>query len=227
MVLFRSAVKQVARRHGHHASFMCRPRLPNVMSSGWHLHQSLRDAAGGNAFASTDGAPLSATGLHWLGGLLAEARAAAVFTTPTLNGYRRYRPMSLAPDRAVWGIDNRGVMLRVLGRPGSAMTHIENRVGEPAANPYLYVASQVVAGLAGLAARRDPGPSADAPYATDAPLLPTTLDAALTALDASAVFRAGFGDGFIDYLLRLKRAEIARFNAEVSEWEQREYFDLF
>jgi glutamine synthetase len=207
---------------------MCRPRLPQVMSSGWHLHQSLRSRADGrNAFASTDGAPLSPTGMHWLGGLLAEATAAAAFTTPTLNGYRRYRPMSLAPDRALWGIDNRGVMLRVLGRPGAASTHIENRVGEPAANPYLYLASQVVAGMAGLAAQCDPGPSADAPYETPATPLPATLGAALTALETSAVFRDGFGTAFVDYFLRLKRAEIARFEAEVSEWEQREYFDLF
>ncbi|RTL62504.1 MAG: glutamine synthetase, partial [Hyphomicrobiales bacterium] len=43
MILFRSAVKQIAHRHGYHATFMCRPRIPNVVSSGWHLHQSLRD----------------------------------------------------------------------------------------------------------------------------------------------------------------------------------------
>ena len=42
MILLRSAVKQIARRHGYHATFMCRPKLPNVMSSGWHLHQSLQ-----------------------------------------------------------------------------------------------------------------------------------------------------------------------------------------
>jgi glutamine synthetase len=41
------------------------------------------------------------------------------------------------------------------------------------------------------------------------------------------VARAGFGADFVDYYCRLKRAEIARFEAEVSEWEQREYFDLF
>ena len=41
MVLFRSAVKQICHRHGYHATFMCRPRIPNVVSSGWHLHQSL------------------------------------------------------------------------------------------------------------------------------------------------------------------------------------------
>src|SRR5271155_2007134 len=41
MVLFRAAAKQIARRHGLFASFMCRPALPNLFSSGWHLHQSL------------------------------------------------------------------------------------------------------------------------------------------------------------------------------------------
>ena len=51
MILLRSAVKQIARRHGYHATFMCRPKLPNVMSSGWHLHQSLT-RNGLNAFTS-------------------------------------------------------------------------------------------------------------------------------------------------------------------------------
>src|SRR5262249_4424075 len=100
MVLFRSAVKQVAARHGYHATFMCRPHLPNVMSSGWHLHQSLRDRkTGRNAFADA-AQPLSAVGMHYMAGLLAHARAATAFSTPTLNGYKRYRPFSLAPDRA-------------------------------------------------------------------------------------------------------------------------------
>lgn len=228
MVLFRSAVKQVARRHGYHATFMCRPRIPNVMSSGWHLHQSLVSrATGRNAFIGEDGALLSATAMHYLGGLLHHARASAVFSTPTLNGYRRYRPYSLAPDRAIWGIDNRGVMVRALGTPGDAATRLENRVGEPAANPYLYLASQLLFGLEGIAQARDPGPSADTPYEATAPMLPRSLAEALAALEESSVAREAFGDMFIDYLLRIKRAEIARFEAEVTEWEHREYFELF
>jgi glutamine synthetase len=75
MVLLRSAIKQIARRHGYHASFMCRPKLPNVMSSGWHLHQSLRKD-GRNAFVS-DAEDLSATGRHYLAGLLAHASASS------------------------------------------------------------------------------------------------------------------------------------------------------
>jgi glutamine synthetase len=228
MILFRSAVKQVARRHGYHATFMCRPRIPNVMSSGWHLHQSLKSrATGRNVFATDGDGLLSPIAKHFLGGLLAEARAAAAFATPTLNGYRRYRPNSLAPDRAIWGIDNRGVMLRALGTPGDAATRIENRVGEPAANPYLYMASQLAFGLHGIATQADPGPPADTPYETQAAPLPRNLAEALSALEASTVARDAFGDAFINYYLRLKRAEIARFEAEVSEWEQREYFELF
>ncbi|HVC12989.1 MAG TPA: glutamine synthetase family protein [Burkholderiales bacterium] len=229
MVLFRSAAKQLLRRHGYHATFMCRPKLPNVMSSGWHLHQSLRARAdGSNAFIpqAADG-QLSALGKRWLAGLLAHARGAAALSTPTLNGYKRYRPMSLAPDRVVWGRDNRGAMLRVLGGAGDPGTRIENRAGEPAANPYLYFASQVYCGLDGVARKLEPGPSADAPYEARAETLPHTLAEALACLRADAVLREGLGEGFVDYYCRIKEAEIARFNLEVSDWEQREYFELF
>jgi len=228
MVLFRSAVKQICRRHGYHATFMCRPRLPNVMSSGWHLHQSLTHTDGTNAFIPAEaGAPLSATGRHFLAGLLAHARGAAALSTPTINGYRRYRPYSLAPDRIVWGRENRGAMLRVIGGPGDPGTRIENRVGEPAANPYLYFASQIACGLDGIERRLDPGAPDDAPYESKGPLLPRTLAEALAALREDPVLREGLGAGFVDYFCRLKEAEIARFNLEVSEWEHREYFDLF
>ena len=229
MILFRSAAKQILRRHGYHCTFMCRPRIPNVMSSGWHLHQSLnRLSDGANAFIPDKaGDQLSEVGRHYLGGLLAHARGASALSTPTINGYKRYRPNSLAPDRVLWGTDNRGAMLRVLGGQGDPATRIENRVGEPAANPYLYFASQILSGLDGLARKLDPGPSADAPYDTKADLLPATLAEALAALRADDCLRQGLGSAFVDYYCRIKDAEIARFNLEVSEWEQREYFEMF
>ena len=229
MILFRSAAKQILRRHGYHASFMCRPKLPGVMSSGWHLHQSLvaRDD-GRNAFAGDgDENPLSPVGRHFLAGLLAHARAAAAFATPTINGYRRFRPNSLAPDRATWGFDNRGAMVRVIGGAGDPGTRLENRVGEPAANPYLYFASQIHAGLDGIARRLEPGPSADRPYEAPAALLPRSLEEALAALHDDTELVEAFGPKVIDWYTRIKRAEIARFESEVTDWEQREYFDMF
>jgi glutamine synthetase len=201
------------------------------MSSGWHLHQSLVDADGGNVFAAR-GSEDAATGLSregrlFLAGLLQYAAPAAAFTTPTINGYKRYRPNSLAPDRVAWARDNRGALLRVISGTSAVATRIENRCGEPAANPYLYLASQVVSGLAGLEAGLEPEPAVDAPYQVEAARLPLSLAEALDALERSETLRSGFGDGFVDYYLLIKRAEVARFNATVTDWEHREYFDLF
>jgi glutamine synthetase len=96
-------------------------------------------------------------------------------------------------------------------------------IGEPAANPHLLR----LADLGLTDAQAGSRPSADAPYETQAPTLPQTLADALAALRADACLREGLGSGFVDYFCRIKDAELARFNLEVSEWEQREYFDLF
>ena len=139
------------------------------------------------------------------------AAASTAFATPTINGYRRYRPNSLAPDRAAWCYDHRGVMLRVLGAPGDPGSRIENRLGEPAANPYLYILSQIVAGLDGIEHKLDPGPPDDDPYNADRPMLPKSLPAALDALEREPLYRAQLGEVFVDYYLKLKRNEAGRF----------------
>jgi glutamine synthetase len=228
MVLFRNAVKQICRRHGYHATFMCRPKLANSMSSGWHLHQSLRSRKDGrNALAGDGPDSLSPLGRCYLAGLLAHARASAAFCTPTINGYKRYRPYSLAPDRVTWGRDNRGSLIRVVDGLGSESIRFENRIGEPAANPYLYFSSQVFTGLDGIRRQLDPGPPADAPYEAKAPTLPRTLNEALTDLKSDACLREAFGEVFVDYFIAIKRAELNRFELDVTDWEHREYFELF
>jgi len=229
MVLFRSAVKQVCRRNGLHATFMCRPGLPNLFSSGWHLHQSLRPrGTTDNAFVpETDGDLLSQLGRNFVAGILEHGRAASVFSAPTINGYKRYKPYSLAPDRLGWSRDNRGAMLRIVGGAGDMATRVENRAGEPAANPYLYLASQVLMGVDGVARNLTPPAPSDTPYATDGPLLPQSLYEAVAELKQSQFFRRELGDRFVDYLVGIKEAELSRFMSEVTDWEHREYFEVF
>jgi glutamine synthetase len=237
MVLFRNAVKMALRRAGYHASFMCRPPFPNIMSSGWHLHQSLVDAGTGrNLFRREAPAPgstpehaghtLSDVGSHYLAGLLAHARGMAVFCTPTANGFGRFRPNALAPQSVLWGRDNRGAMLRVIGDCGDEATRIENRIGEPAANPYLYLASQVHAGLDGIERRLAPPPATDAPYGGQGESLPTSLGEALQALRDDAVLGTAFGADFIQYFSRIKQSEQQRFEQaeDRDEFQRREYF---
>ncbi|MBA2963290.1 MULTISPECIES: glutamine synthetase family protein [Ramlibacter] len=240
MVLFRSAVRQSLRRAGYHATFMCRPPFPNIMSSGWHLHQSLVDKATGvNAFlrelpadGSTDADAshtLSAVGEQYLAGLLAHARGMAVFCTPTVNGFGRFRPNALAPQSVLWGRDNRGAMLRVIGGCGDAATRIENRIGEPAANPYLYFASQIHAGLDGILRGLSAPPATDAPYGEANAKLPTTLGEALDALRDDPALIEGFGGAFCDYFTQVKRSELARHDQaeDKTDFMRREYFSRF
>jgi glutamine synthetase len=238
VVLFRSAVKQMCQRRGLLATFMCRPALPNFFSSGWHLHESLLSPDGRNAFASPD-ETLSLAGRQFVAGLLEHALPMTVFATPTINGYKRYRPYSFAPDRVCWAVENRGALVRVQGAPGDENSHIENRMGEPAANPYLYMAANIAAGLDGI--RREltpPAPIESDPYAAEAPALPASLAEAVDALERDGFYRKAFGDAVVDYLIQMKRAEVARYDAavaehppaegqDVSDWEMREYFEFY
>ena len=230
MLLFRTAVKQICRRHGYHATFMTRPALANFFSSGWHLHQSLCDMnSGENKFTNhqNDGHTLSLLGRQFVAGVLENSSAATVFSTPTINGYKRYTPNSFAPTKITWAQENRGALIRVLGEPGDPATHIENRAGEPCANPYLYMASQIVAGMDGMSRQLELGPPDAAPYESDKAYLPKSLMNAVTELDRSALYREKFGDTFVDYLLAVKQSEIDRFLSHVTDWEQREYFEVF
>jgi glutamine synthetase len=228
MVLLRAAVKQVCRRMGLLASFMAKPALPNVYACGWHLHQSLFDTATGkNAFAES-GVLLSDIGLHFVGGLLEHARASTAFSNPTINGYKRLNANPLAPNRVLWSGDNKGAMCRLVGGMGDPATHIENRSGEPAANPYLYMGSQIVAGLDGMANKIDPGGPLSDPYAqTQRPSMPASLNEAVDALAASTMFREALGDEFINHYVSVRRHEIGRFQSYVTDWEHREYFETF
>jgi glutamine synthetase len=162
-----------------------------------------------------------------------------VLASPTINGYRRFRVNSLAPDRVAWGTDHRGVMLRVLAGAGDPASRIENRIGEPSANPYLYIASQLVTGRDGIANRRDPGQPETDPYTSQRPMLPKSLTDALIHFEKEPLFTEQFGKLFVDYYAKVKRTELGRYESylrdnnvdpageETTAWEQDEYFDFF
>jgi len=242
MVLFRSAVRQALRRAGYHATFMCRPPFPHIMSSGWHLHQSVvHRESGCNAFmretAQPEGAPdqaralLSDLGAHYLAGLLSHGSGMTALCTTTVNGFGRFSAHAMAPQSIVWGQDNRGAMLRVVGGPGDPATRIENRLGEPAANPYLYMAAQIYAGLDGIDRACDPPPATLTPYAESqaqgsSPRIASDLKAALQALRDDCVLSAAFGPDFVHSYALIKNLEQERFDAasDKLEFARREYF---
>jgi glutamine synthetase len=213
--LLKAAVKELAVRAGLVATFMGKP-FNDQGGSGFHVHLSLTAADGRNALADGDSPLLG----HLLAGILDHAGALAALLSPTVNAYRRLVPNSLAPTHANWGHDNRLAFVRIPPERGHG-TRIEVRGGDAAANAHLIVAALLAAGLDGIERELDPPPPMD----PQAPPLPRTLDTALDSIAADERLVTALGAELIETFIRLKRFEMSRFNAWVSDWELDEYLD--
>ena len=226
--LFRSMVKKLAHDRGQHASFMAKPKMPNSAANGWHIHQSLIETATGrNVFTPKEDGALTQAASSWIAGLLENAAASCIMTNPTVNGYKRFSAYQLAPNRILWGADNRGAMIRALLFAEDQASRIENRAADSSANPYLALASQIFSGLDGLERRLDAPPAAKRAYEDEASPLPADLLSAIEAFEASPLYRRVPGEEFVAYLSAIKRPEWDRYAMAVSDWEQAEYFNMF
>jgi len=222
----KSAVKDIAAQHGLVATFMGKP-FNDQGGSGTHLHVSLnRDER--NAFdAPREEDGVSAELRAFTAGVLAHAAGLMAFLNPTINAYRRIRPDSLAPTHANWGWDNRTTFIRIPPERGGA-TRIEIRVADGAANPYLAIAAVLAAGAHGVREGLTPPRPVDGDaYRADreliCPALPASLDAALEALEGDTVLHRTLGPQIVETFLAVKRFEIERHRAWVSDWEIAEY----
>jgi glutamine synthetase len=224
--LLKSAVKDIAAQNGLLATFMGKP-FNDQGGSGTHLHLSLnRDER--NCFHAPEGADgVSDEFRHFIAGVLAHAPALMALLNPTINAFRRIQPDSLAPTHANWGWDNRSTFIRVPPERGGA-TRLEIRVGDGAANPYLAIAAVLAAGTDGIRRKLDPpAPVAGDAYRADPDAagdqLPGTLEDALDALEADEVLTSALGAQICADFLAIKRFEVERHRAWVSDWEIAEY----
>jgi glutamine synthetase len=224
---FKAAIKDLATREGLLATFMGKP-FNGDAGSGFHLHLSLCDEHGANAFTEEAGDEGCAEVLrHFIAGVLVHAPALMAFLNPTVNSYRRIDPHELVPTRACWGYDNRFGLVRVPPERGGA-TRVEMRLADGSANPYLATAALLFAGLDGI--RRELTPPAavaglvyELPEEEQGDPIPLSLDAALEALEADATLRDAMGAQLTDTFLTIKRFELERYHRHVSDWDLAEY----
>jgi glutamine synthetase len=222
---FKAAIKELARANGHLATFMPKP-FNDEGGSGFHLHFSMWDPAGETPlFDDPDGPDgLSKVARHAVAGILAHAPALAAVSNPTINSYKRFGPDTLAPWLIDWGMDNRSAMVRIPPERGSA-SRLELRLGDASANPYLAIAGMLGAALLGVRNELEP-PEPLVGYGYDpekADALPTSLPAALEALEADRELVEVIGEPFVNMFLAYKRDEIERFNSWITDWEFNEY----
>ena len=148
---------------------------------------------------------------------------------PTPNCYHRVKPYTFAPSNVSWGQQDRSALVRI--KADDDRTHLEMRAGSAASNPYLLGVRRA---RCRPARRRRPRRSCASSRATttseDNPALqkfPQTLDAALDALEADQEMREMLGEEFVRVFAAVKRFELARFHSHVSDWEVKEYLELY
>jgi glutamine synthetase len=221
--LFKTAVKEIAARHGLIPTFMAKWNAELPGSSG-HLHQSLWDSGKHkNLFYSPDGG-MSALMKHYIAGLVANLPELAAVICPTINSYKRTVPGAWAPINATWGVDNRTTAIRAI--PGSSKsTRVELRLSGADINPYLAMAASLAAGLDGIERKLElPPPTVNA-YAGDAAPLPRTLAAATKLFRESKMARCWLGDEFVDHYASTREWEVRQFEKAVTDWELARYFE--
>jgi glutamine synthetase len=236
--LVKMAVSELARKHGMIGTFMPKP-FSNRTGSGAHFHISIGNATTRNLFHDPDdpqGLELSEMGYHFLGGLLAHARALAAVCAPTVNSYKRLvvgRALSgatWAPAYIAYGDNNRTGCVRI---PGG---RLELRLADAGCNPYLVTAAVIAAGMDGVRRKLHPGPMNNNNLYEATPeelraqgigLLPQTLHEALNAFEEDEVVQDGLGEPLAKEFLRLKRMEWTEYARHVSDWECDRYLEFF
>ena len=162
-----------------------------------------------------------------MAGILAHAGAMMPLAGPTANCHHRLKPQTFAPSNVSWGVEDRTALVRVKST-GDEDTHVEMRGGAAAGNPYLSAAGMLAAGLLGIEKKLALAPEFDGPGESDpdAPKLPGGLEEALAGLEADTDMRALLGEDFVQLFLTVKRFELARFLAHVTDWERDEYLEI-
>jgi glutamine synthetase len=228
VVALKIAIKEVARSLGLEATFLAKPtNRAETPPSGYHMHQSLLGADGGNLFCDPDTPERPAeTGRHYIGGQLAHAAAMTALAAPTVTAYKRYQPGTWAPIQICWGVQNRTALVRYL--PAAADSRIENRLGSSDANPYLLASAMVAAGVDGVRRRLEPGEPAVGNLFDDIRYerLPACLLEALDALSRDAVLSGALGENFARTYTELLRFDWGRYLNHVSDWEVAEYREM-
>jgi len=228
-VLYKHAAKEIAWKHGRAVTFMAKWD-ERYAGSSCHIHVSLWDPDGRRSLFDGDGqlGPIRCSPIfRWfLGGWMKHLRELFAFFAPYPASYKRYVTGSFAPTGIAWSWDNRTAGFRIVGQ-GQAL-RIECRAAGADANPYLAFAASLAAGLDGIEQHVEPPPAfeGDVYGARDLPQVPHSLVESIAALAESPWARATFGEAVLDHYLHFFRTEQRKFDAAVTDWERRRYFEM-
>ncbi|MCR4962670.1 MAG: type I glutamate--ammonia ligase [Firmicutes bacterium] len=231
---FKYVVRQVAQRHGLHATFMAKPIFGRP-GSGMHVNQSLFKDGQNVFFDPENPRKLSQEAYYYLGGLLKHAPAFTAITNPTVNSYKRLVSGYEAPVYIGWAGKNRSPLVRIPEKRGQS-TRIELRSPDPSCNPYLAFAAVIAAGLDGIEKQIAPPEavernvfalSEEERKKMGLALLPANLKEAVDQLSRSELMYDTLGRHVCSRFINAKYAEWEEYRAQVTDWELARYLNKF
>jgi len=225
-IVLKQCLKELADSFGISVTFMAKFQQKGAGSS-CHLHLSLRKGDSNIFMGDEEFGPIMASKeFGWfLGGWIKFVPDVMVFYAPTINSYKRYIDESWAPTRLAWSSDNRTAGFRVVGSGESL--RIECRIPGADCNPYLAFAASIASGLKGLEGQISPPECfmGDVYSARDLPHVPKTLEKSLHHFAGSEFAKEAFGSEVVDHYSHFYQKEIDAFNATVTDWEKKRYFE--
>jgi glutamine synthetase len=228
-ILFKTAVKEIAYKHGIMATFMAKIN-ENLPGCGGHVHQSLWDLEQQKNlfYDESDTMKLSALAKSYIAGQLHCLPYILPMFAPTINSYKRLVEGAWAPTTLTWGLDNRTVALRVLAGSASA-TRVETRVIGSDVNPYLAMSACLAAGLYGIKnkmALQQPATIGNGYRDYSNGSIPTTLIEATNKMKESPLAKEILGDVFVDHFCMTREWEWKQHLKSVTDWEMKRYFEI-
>jgi glutamine synthetase len=228
-VLFKTAVKEIAYKHGIVATFMAKidESLPGC---GGHVHQSLWDGEGKNNLFYSAKEEMNMSGMfrNYIAGQLFCLPHILPFFAPTINSYKRLVEGAWAPTTLTWGVDNRTVAVRVLNGSNKSC-RLETRVIGSDVNPYLAMAACLASGLYGIKNKielKQPATIGNGYRDYSNGRLPRTLDEATQLMKQSGIAKEILGEDFINHFTLTREWEWKQHLKAVTDWELKRYFEI-
>lgn len=228
-VLFKTAAKEIAYKHGIIATFMAKFN-ENLPGCSGHVHQSLWDKkATKNLFHDEkDKNKMSELFKSYLAGQLYCLPHILPMVAPTINSYKRLVEGAWAPTTVTWSVDNRTVALRALPGGGKS-SRLETRVVGSDTNPYLAMAACLAAGLYGIKKNlklKQPATLGNGYRDESNGRFPKNLHDATVAMRDSKISNELFGEKFVQHFTQTREWEWKQFAKVVTDWELKRYLEI-
>ncbi len=239
-MMIKYIIRNTALKHGKTATLMPKP-VYGEAGNGMHVHILLMKN-GQPVFSDDNGySNLSREAHYFMGGLLKHIASLCAITNPSTNSFKRLVPGFEAPVTVGYATSNRSAVIRIPAYAKSPnLRRFELRNPDATCNPYFCYAAILMAGLDGIKNKIDPHENGWGPYDVNlynlpeeekAKLkgLPTSLDAALDALEADHDYlTAGgvFPEELLKNFIKTKRAECRELSQIPHPAEFEKYYNL-